>query len=221
MILIALVRMSLLTWIFLKKDAPIIIDVGANIGQSILKFWTYFPKSTIFSFEPSLNTFNQLTNNVLHLDNVHLFNFALGSSKQSKYFHENSSSVMSSFLEIDQIGDKLITGEVLVDMERLDDYCAAKIGKFTRIDILKIDAQGNDFEVLKGAQELLNLNRVGMVYLELIFGKMYKGQPVVSDILKSLTENRFKLVSFYEFHYHDNLATWTDELFVHEPLIEL
>jgi hypothetical protein len=59
-----------------------------------------------------------------------------------------------------------------------------------------------------------------MIYLELIFGKMYKGQPLVSDILKFLAENRFKLVSFYDFHYHDNLATWTDGLFVHESLLK-
>ena len=60
-----------------------------------------------------------------------------------------------------------------------------------------------------------------MVYLELIFGKMYKGQPAVSDMSHFLTENSFKLVPLYKFHYHDNLTTWTDELFVHEPLIEL
>jgi FkbM family methyltransferase len=207
--------------IFLKTDSPIIFDVGANIGQSILKFRSYFPGGSIFSFEPSLDTFNQLSTNTSHLDAVHLFNIALGSSKQKKAFHENSSSVMSSFLEIDQIGDKVITGNVLVDVERLDEYCTTKIKNVSNIDILKIDAQGYDFEVLKGAQELFDQNKIGMVYLELIFGKMYKGQPIVSDILQFLIENRFKLVSFYDFHYHDNLATWTDGLFVHESLVNV
>jgi hypothetical protein len=32
---------------------------------------------------------------------------------------------MSSFLEVDQIGDNFISGEIVVDMERLDEFCAA------------------------------------------------------------------------------------------------
>jgi FkbM family methyltransferase len=206
--------------LFLKTDTPIIFDVGANIGQSIQRFRSYFPKSAIFSFEPSTETFNELSKNTSRLEDVSLFNVALGASKQKKSFHQNSSSVMSSFLEVDQIGDKLILGDVIIDVERLDEFFSSHIKNVSKIDILKIDAQGYDFEVLKGAQALLDLNKIGMVYLELIFGKMYKGQPLVSDILHFLTENRFKLVSFYDFHYHDNLTTWTDGLFVHESLLQ-
>lgn len=205
--------------VFLKNKKPVIFDVGANIGQSISKFREKFPGSDIYSFEPSVTTFKNLSKNFDHVENVHLFNIALGAAKHKKTFHENSSSVMSSFLEVDQIGDNLISGEIVVDMERLDEFCAAQIKGVSTIDILKIDAQGYDFEVLKGGQHLFDSNKVGLIYLELIFGKMYKGQPLVSDILKFLAENRFKLVSFYDFHYHDNLATWTDGLFVHESLL--
>ena len=46
--------------IFIKKNDPIILDVGANKGQSVDRFQSIFEKPYIYCFEPVKSCFNLL-----------------------------------------------------------------------------------------------------------------------------------------------------------------
>jgi len=206
--------------LFLRNKQPVIFDVGANEGQSVFKFSQKFPQSKIYSFEPSKNAFSILKDKTSHLKNVSLMNFALGAHNHKMAFNEHKSSVMSSFLEADKIVDNDILEVYSVEIMTMDNFYEDLFKRDSHIDILKIDTQGYDLEVLKGAEMLLKSNKIGLIYLELNFGKMYKNQSSFPEIFQYLIDNRFSLVSFYEFHYHNNLASWTDGLFVHESLVK-
>lgn len=69
---------------FLHNEHPIIFDVGANIGQSLLQFHDNLPRGIIHSFEPSATTFTELTSKVRDYKNVQLWNCGLGSSSGHK-----------------------------------------------------------------------------------------------------------------------------------------
>src|ERR1043166_3917484 len=78
-------------------SAPVIFDVGANIGQSVKTLKAAFPNSQIHSFEPSRETFARLKENVAGEKDVLVWNCALGSATGEQLFQENIESQMSSF----------------------------------------------------------------------------------------------------------------------------
>jgi hypothetical protein len=58
-----------------------------------------------------------------------------------------------------------------------------------------------------------------MIYFEVIFSEMYKDLPSFGQIYNYLIERNFSLVSFYKFYYQEQLASWTDALFVHKSYL--
>jgi FkbM family methyltransferase len=197
-----------------RAPAPVVFDVGANVGQSVRAYRAAFPASVVHSFEPGPATFEVLRASVSGLARVHLSNCALGATAGRLTFHENRLSDMSSFLPMADTG----YGEVVADTEvrvcTVDDYCAEhRIG---RIDILKSDTQGFDLEVLRGTDGMLSAGRVGLVYLEVSFADvLYRGLPSFGAIYDYLMERGFRMASIYKIRHHEGLANWGDALFVH------
>lgn len=203
---------------YLHNDRPVIFDVGANVGQSIHRFRSQFPRCIINSFEPSPTTFKILSQQASELEDVRLWNCALGSVSEQMIFLENSHSYMSSFLPLSEFGWGKITKETSVEVRTIDQFCHDE--QIERIDILKSDTQGFELEVFKGAEGTIRANKIGLIYFEIIFSDMYKNLPSFAKVYEYLTLHDFLLVSFYEFHYQMQLASWTDALFVHKSYIQ-
>lgn len=202
---------------YVQSDQPVIFDVGANIGQSIASFQTEFPRATVHSFEPSPQTFEKLRQNTKNNNNVKLWNIALGSKVEQKPFLENSNSDMSSFLQIGEFGWGRIQKTTLVPVSTIDQFCFDQ--NIDYIDICKIDTQGFDFEVIKGAEKTISYNKLGLLYFEIIFSEQYEGLPKVAEIFDFLFSNEFKLITLYPFSYQKGLASWTNGLFIHKSYL--
>lgn len=191
---------------------PTILDVGANLGQSVDRFIPRFPGSRVHSFEPSPSTYEKLAAHCECHPNVTPWNLGVGSSNGMLEFVENQYSDMSSFLE----PGKFCWGEVAkrtnVEVKTLDTF--AKDQGIEFIHLLKSDTQGFDFEVFKGARELMDENRIALIYFELIFSDMYENLPPFDQVFRYLMDKGFLLVSFYDFHFQRDLASWTDALFI-------
>lgn len=160
---------------FLHNEHPMVFDVGVNVGQSIHRFRSHFPRCIIHSFEPSPTTFQTLCQKADGLKDIHLWNYALGSSSGQMTFLENSRSVMSSFLPLSEFGWGEVKKETLVEVKTIDQFCHDENIEY--IDILKSDTQGFDFEVFKGAERTINAQKIGLIYFEIIFSDMYKNLP--------------------------------------------
>lgn len=193
---------------------PLILDVGANTGQTVKRFRRVFPTSIIHSFEPSQRIFSKLKANVAERKDVTAWNVALGGKDGKETFLENTHSDMSSFLELSDNGWGKIEERPSVDVWTLDKFVADQ--KIPFVDILKSDTQGYEFEVFKGAEQTIRRNGIGLLYFEFIFSDMYKGLPRFDDMFRHLTERGFSLVSIYELRHQNNLASWGDALFVNQ-----
>ena len=68
----------------IKKKAPIIIDIGSNVGQSINFFRNLFSKSEIHSFEPNKDCFNILKKKYKNKNFIYLNNCAISNLKNEK-----------------------------------------------------------------------------------------------------------------------------------------
>ncbi len=158
-----------------------ILDVGANVGQSVKRFKQRFPGARINSFEPSPRTYAELTANCSGLPDVRTWNSAVGSAMGKLPLLENAASDMTSFLEPSARAWGSVEKTTVVDVLTLDSFAAEQ--GIDRIDILKSDTQGFEFDVLSGAKGLMAGNRIAMVYLEMIFSDMYKAMKPVDKVL--------------------------------------
>ncbi len=202
---------------YLKNDSPVIFDAGANEGQTVATFKEEFPNCVMHSFEPSPTTFATLKENTKKFSNSNIYNAGLGSKSDKLRFNENEHNQMSSFLELGEFGHGDIKKETLVDVKTIDQI--VEENSINIVDILKSDTQGYDLEIFKGAQNSIDNNKIGMIYFEIIFSKMYENLPTVSELFDFLSNNNFHLIAFYEFFYQEKIASWTDALFVHKSYL--
>jgi FkbM family methyltransferase len=199
---------------FIKYDQPILFDVGANTGQTIDDFNTYFKNGLINSFEPSPSTFKILKDNTANMEHVSIWNCGMGSENSNVFLNENANSQMSSFLELGDEGWGQIKNKTSVKVTTIDEFC--KEQKIKRIDVLKLDTQGYELEIFKGAESTILENKIGLLYFEVTFIDIYKELPSFTSLYDFCVKHGFELVSIYPLRYKKNMAGWTDVLFKHK-----
>lgn len=150
----------------LGTDAPILFDVGANVGNYTQLLHRQFPKATIHAFEPHPKTFKHLTTNVSPFAQCH--NSGLGSEESSLILYDKADQDGSTHASMHE---KIITHEHLqqtvehtVQVRTLDQV-ADKLN-IKHIDFLKIDTEGYEFEVLEGATGMLETNQISIIQFE-------------------------------------------------------
>jgi FkbM family methyltransferase len=142
--------------------APLIVDVGANIGQFANAAKLFFPDARVVSFEPDPETYADLQANTRRLRDVNLYNIGLGDRDGVFTFHRHELSVMSSFSA--QAGEVVRhRASVELPVRRLD----AVLDSDDRPDLLKVDVEGFERQVLQGAWETVTRSRFVLIEVSL------------------------------------------------------
>lgn len=89
-------------------------------------------------------------------------------------------------------------GALSVTGTTLDDFC--QVHGINHIDLLKIDTEGADLLVLKGAAGLLSRGGIDVIICEILFEPIYKGQAVFEDVLSFLRGNGMGFYNLYVQH---------------------
>lgn len=144
-----------------------VLDVGANIGSYCSFLNHEYPLCRIYAFEPHPATYQILLKNTDASD-IKTFNLAVGASEGSLalYDYANNDGSLHASLHngvIEQI-HKSIAIEHQVKVISLDHF--AKEQGIDQISLLKIDTEGHEFEVLKGAPTLLKSGRIEIIHFE-------------------------------------------------------
>lgn len=202
----------------ISVGAPVVIDVGSNSGQSMLAFRRLFPNSKIHCFEPSQSTFRELAEAAKLLPNVTLNNYAVGQACEAREFFEYNHSVMNSLHKPGMQNWSEPKVAYPVKVVTIDDYC--NNAGLPRIDLLKVDTQGHDLEVIQSAPNMMKAGSIRLIMCEVIFANLYEDQPSPYRFLDFLSQNGFKLVSFYNVQYLDGVLGWCDVLFVHRSALK-
>jgi FkbM family methyltransferase len=209
----------------LDDSVQTVFDVGANAGQTALRFAPAFPRATIYSFEPDPDTFRRLEAAVAHLPAVRPFNAALGRSSGEARLFRFASDETNSLLPKAQGAESYVadagylreTGSVAVAVTTLDRVCEEL--RLAKIDLLKLDTQGYELEILHGAQRLLESGSIGLIYTELCFVRYYENQPLFQDVYSFLYERGYRLVGLYESGFLTHCyQVGGNALFVHESI---
>jgi FkbM family methyltransferase len=129
-----------------------ILDVGANIGAHTLRFGKVAGSSgKVYAFEPTEYAYRKLLRNIAldQLDSTEAFQVAVSNRNQTQQALNYRSSWRTD--------GRNVSGAGLVDVVRLDDWCAEN--GVQRIDCIKVDVDGDEWPVLKGAEQVLRRYR--------------------------------------------------------------
>ncbi len=149
-----------------REQSLNIFDVGANVGQyAQLVLSTIKKPVQLYSFEPQPAAYAKLIK-TCDKDFFHPNNMALGSKAGTeKMFYNNQGSVFASMFPAKYETYSIdLNQQQEVKVSTLDEYCTAN--NITRIDFLKMDVEGYEMEVLKGAKQLLAKKAIKMVQFE-------------------------------------------------------
>lgn len=155
-------------------EPTIIVDLGANVGYSSIWFHKVFPKSNIIALEPEDENFKILQSNTNSIGRISVLKKAIW-HKDEELFIINPNALSWSFetSKIKKNGSKCIDG---ISMGSL-----MKKFNLDRIDLLKIDIEGAEFELFKN-EPLDWLENVGSIMIE----THDKKQPGTSKLVDSV-----------------------------------
>lgn len=183
-----------------------VLDVGANKGQFSLAAHYFYPEAIIHSFEPLPEVYDTLKHNTRKTTAINTYNFALGSTTGVLEFFSNAYSHASSALHVSHLQQALLPhttsiNQVKVPVKQMDELLD-KIA-FAAPVLLKIDVQGFEKEVLKGAAN--SLRQIDYLLFESSFVPMYDGEPLFDEMHNFVKSLGFEFIAPVGFFQTDDL----------------
>lgn len=180
----------------LRHDLRMVIDAGANRGQFTLYALARFPSADIIAFEPLPKAREHMVRLFQGEARVEVVPFALGETEGEVDIHLSGRDDSSSILPI---GGRQVSlfpgteevGTVRASLRTLDDVLADR--DIAHPALLKIDVQGFELPVLRGADH--TLRSLDQILIEASFVELYEGQALFPEVSRHLEERGFHLVS--------------------------
>lgn len=171
-----------------------ILDIGSNIGASIIYFHELFPEAKIYGFEPHPDTFRILQKNVANLSGVSVFNFGLGATNQRMAVPADNVN-FGAFNTRGEFKDRgQPAAPVECEVRRLDEVLR-EVG-IADVDLIKIDCEGAEADVFSTLpDEILNRCRwiVGEFHDHTGFEVLARLAPQFQlDLKKKMFRQRFR-----------------------------
>lgn len=183
------------------KGVDLVLDIGANKGQ-FGKDIRNFYSGTIMSFEPVSSTFQRLQEVASSDPAWRVFQVALGSVEHSREINISSQDVFSLFLNSnrycsERFGSESVHSETeLVSVRRLDKLLEELVPDIRSKRIfLKMDTQGYDMEVYKGATGVLD--NIVAIQSEVSLIPIYEGMPHWTDSISAYEQSGFSVVGMF------------------------
>lgn len=200
-----------------RLNIDLVFDVGANTGQfgSQLRGLGY--EGRLVSFEPLTAAFAGLQSKAQRDSRWDAKNYALGSVDAQQTInvsHTNSSSSLLSPTSqaVDAHPCVKVESSETIQVHRLDTVFDSLNAAGKRI-WMKVDTQGFELEVLKGAEQ--SLPNVQMLQLEMAFVPLYQGQALFQELHDWVTHRGFTLGSFESLSWHPRSGEllWLDGVY--------
>ena len=189
------------------RPGDVFVDVGANIGLfTLIAAYLVGANGRVYSFEPTLEIYQRLNENIRAngFGNVHSYQWALSDteSEGSLFKSEDGYDAWNSFAK--PIAGGTFTTET-VHCKRWDDF-AHDNNLMENIAMMKIDVEGWETWVLKGAFEMLSRKDAPVLLVEFTEDAARSAGSSCTQLYKSLEELGYKM-----FIYDDKYRTIAPE----------
>jgi FkbM family methyltransferase len=192
----------------LVADAQVVFDVGANVGQSAKTYRRLYPHADIWSFEPFPTTYEHLCRSLAD-QRFHPVPLALSDRISKAELNIGAVSITNSLLRRQTDTGKAIE----VQTDTLDHFCSEH--GISNIDILKVDVEGAEDRVFRGAKDMLSRGAIRSVFVEVYFRPIYEGMSMFWDLNAQLSSFGFGLCGLYSLcPTHDGLLSFGNALYL-------
>ncbi len=176
------------------------IDVGANVGQFGLDIRRQGFQGLIVSYEPVAKTFGLLTQTIRRHQPWKSFQLGLGAEESERLINiSGNDGLSSSLLEMKDLHLENFPDSATVAKERIlistIDKQVSTLGLRPQEIMLKLDVQGFEAEVLKGASQ--TLSKIPLVYLEVSITPLYEGEVSFLPILIELSKSGHEVIDVF------------------------
>ncbi len=165
------------------KPNDVVVDIGAHAGIFTILASYFAKQGQVYAFEPFKENYNLLLENINlnKIKNIQAFNKAVSDSSGKLKFYVSTSKNKGQN-SVYQLGES--QKEVVVEKISFKDF----IKKIPKIDFLKIDCEGAEYEILfsLSKKELQKIKKISMEFHN--YGK-YTGE----DLARFLHKNGFKV----------------------------
>ena len=196
-----------LTQLLRAESIDCVIDVGAHHGEYALYLRSLGFRGRIVSFEPLPENVQLLEERSAGDPEWRIVGCALGESTETKEIHQTKHDVYSSFLTPNEEAERFsesgseVVASIEVPVRTLADCwdeclegCSAGSDEGPRV-FLKMDTQGFDGEVLRGAEPILS--QVRGLQSEISVKQLYHGMPDFTESLETYRELGFAPTGFF------------------------
>lgn len=177
-------------WIRLAQSAKTIFDIGANVGLYSLLAARTNPSAQIHAFEPTAAVNEILRTNIAlnGFNNITVNNCGIGSDSGEGLLREcrgmDYTNEGMNYIAKDNLHSQPTDRAVI--LVSLDDYCRSN--GIDRIDLLKMDIEGGEYDALCGAKNLLEGKSVGCLFVEFMGWAAKRSNHSTADLKDLLLE---------------------------------
>jgi FkbM family methyltransferase len=155
----------------LRQDQrAIVFDVGANVGDYSLLVRQKLPHASVYAFEPSRKTFAALTS-VAGPADIKPYNTGFSDTRRTieLFSYAIEGQDVSLLSSIDrrlptQVVEVSVSNSEEIEVRTIDEFCATE--GIERIDFLKLDVEGHELAVLRGAANMLDGGAISLIQFE-------------------------------------------------------
>lgn len=189
---------------FIDKKIPnardkTVLDIGANIGNHSIFFANKF--KNVYAFEPNPATYEVLKINctfVAEQKNITTVNVGLSDKEASLPFHINRSNIGGS--QIIDVNHESIKDAIQINVKTLDQLIEFKDAS---VALIKIDVEGHELNVLKGAKDTI-LKNMPAILFEQSASEIIDGSSSVIKYLEDLGYEFFIIRK--NFHFGESVV---------------
>lgn len=201
--------------------SSIILDVGGGQATTARIFAKYYPKIPIFVFEPIKSNFSAIEKSPDRTANWQLINKAVGCTVGTSVINIAQRVTASSLLELNTDDLNENTYKTALKLQNTEEIKITTLDleapKDAIVEVLKLDVQGFELEVLKGATTVLPRTKV--IVLEINNHQGFKNGPTYHEIDAFLREHNFELFNIYPgFRDRNKLMDW-DSIYVNQAFL--
>ena len=173
----------------LCKPASYVIDVGTNIGWTLLNLAQRSPQGKIVGFEPDPYNYQVCKENIQlnHLNNIVLLQRGLGAQAAKTTMEVRTPNNRGG----NRISPATTPGSIEVTIERLDQV--EELKSWTRVDLIKIDVEGYELDVLQGAEGLLQKHQP-ILFIEIDDNNLKDQGHSAHALISFLNENGYQKI---------------------------
>ncbi len=190
-----------------------VVDVGAHEGKWSSSILSLCQPKKLVVIEPSPVLQPLLQQKFCNLSNVRVLSVAVsdmkGKTEFSLTFNQefNSISKVKDELQDNFHGLSKVVETVEVDVDTLDSL----LNEMPEISLLKIDVQGYEKKVLKGAKN--TLSKTKYLIIEINFVPLYEGESLFSELHEMLVDLGFCLRNIVPSYCHDGRSLAGDAIY--------